>query len=245
MSTETETPSTPPVETPVEQPKTETPAATLLDDTPEETATPPAKSGEEKPAESAPAKTLLDDDEETPPAEEKPAEETPNAPSEEDMEKFRSGIKAIDLGDGVEWSDDTLKAMTPSLMELTGGDPKKANNLVKAYADFVQGESRKQLEAAEAFNNGLIKECQSRFGADIKKVAKLAREGGRAIFGDDLWKALKSTPAFANNPDVLERLAEHGRRIAEDGGAVKPKDGEPTPESEDLLHRMYRNVKVG
>lgn len=184
-------------------------------------------------------KTLLDDEDE-PAAEPKP--EDAQTPNDEAIDAFIKGIDATDLGDGVQWSDETLKAMAPSLMEITGGDAKKANGVVKAYAAHMQEQARKQTEAMEAFNDGLIKECQTRFGADLKKVAGLAREGGRAIFGDNLWSALKATPAFANNPDVLERLAEHGRRIREDNGAVATKTAEQKEEG-DLFKRMYGGIK--
>jgi hypothetical protein len=209
-----------------------------------DTSTPPAESGSEtqdaKDA-SSPSKTLLDD-------EDVAAEsETPesNAPSAEDIEAFCKGIDVTDLGDGVEWSDPTLKAIAPALMELTGNDPKKANGVVKAYATFVQEQARQQQEVAEAFTKGLVNECKARFGADLKKVAKFAREGGRAIFGDNLWSALKSTPAFANNPDVIERLADYGRRLAEDTGATKPTTGAKVGDEMDVLQRMYNHVNVG
>lgn len=211
--------------------------------TPAEPAEPAAKDAQ-TPAEPASTKTLLDDDD-AQPAAPSPGEQPAQGPSAEEIEKFCSGIKATDLGDGVTWSDDALKAMAPSLMQLTGGDPAKADGVVKAYSSFVQEQSRRQQEAAEAFNTGLIKECQQRFGSDLKKVARYAREGGLAIFGDSLWAALKSTPAFANNPDIIERLAEYGRRIAEDGGVAHPDDGAHAPTDEDVLHRMYGNVKVG
>lgn len=225
---------------------------------PADPATPPAPDGREdlvqpdpqpdpQPGETAPAdepkkaaKTLLDDEDE--PVSEPKAGETP-APDEDAVSAFIKGIEATDLGDGVQWSDETLKAMAPSLMELTGGDPGKANGVVRAYAAHLQEQARKHTEALEAFNDGLIKECQARFGADLKKVAGLAREGGRAIFGDDLWAALKGTPAFANNPDVLERLAEHGRRVREDNGAVQSKAAAPKEEG-DLFKRMYGNMKI-
>ena len=197
---------------------------------------------ERKPEERKPSRTLLDDEEE--PAKGEP-EAASGAPTAEDVEKFCKGIPATDLGDGVTWSDDTLRAMAPSLMELTGGDPSKANGVVKAYSSYMQELSRKQQEAAEAFNDGQLKECRKRFGDDLPKVAKAARVAGRAIFGDALWNALKATPEFANNPDVLERLAEHGRRISQDGGAVRPVDGTPSGDGGDVLHRMYGNVKVG
>lgn len=209
-----------------------------------DTSTPPAESGSEtqdaKDA-SSPSKTLLDDEDVT------GESETPeaNAPSAEDIEAFCKGIDVTDLGDGVEWSDPTLKAIAPALMELTGNDPKKANGVVKAYATFVQEQARQQQEAAEAFTKGLVNECKARFGADLKKVAKFAREGGRAIFGENIWSALKSTPAFANNPDIIEKLADYGRRLAEDTGATKPTAGTKANDEMDVLQRMYNHVNVG
>lgn len=209
-----------------------------------DTSTPPAESGSEtqdaKDA-SSPSKTLLDDEDVTGESETSEA----NAPSAEDIEAFCKGIDVTDLGDGVEWSDPTLKAIAPALMELTGNDPKKANGVVKAYATFVQEQVRQQQEAAEAFTKGLVNECKARFGADLKKVARFAREGGRAIFGENLWAALKSTPAFANNPDVIERLADYGRRLTEDTGVTSPTSGAEQADDQDVYHRLYKGVRVG
>lgn len=223
-----------------------TPATNAADDQTAQPAaenTPPASTAEpggDKPP-TTPTRTLLDDDEEAPPA----AADASSVPSEEDITKFCSGITAADLGDGVTWSDDALRAMAPSLMELTQGDPAKAEGVVKAYSEYMRSEAKRQQEAAEAFNDGLIRECKARFGADIKKVAKFAREGGREIFGDELWSALKATPAFANNPEVLDRLARHGRRIAADNGVEVPKVKPPAEEEGDVIHRLYGKVNVG
>lgn len=221
---------------PAEQPKT------LLDggDKPNG-----GEGGGKKPA---PGKSgsLLDDD--TPPAEQKPGEEggenAPAPPTEEQIAEFCKGIPALDMGDGVKWDDATLKAIAPSLMEMTGGDAKKAQPIVKAYADHMQKLAKAQAEAADAFNNGLIAECNKRFGADLKKIAGYAKKGGAAIFGDKIWNEMKTIPSFANNPDIMERLAEFGRRISTDGGRVATKDGDPAPGEGDVLHRMYGNVKV-
>lgn len=188
--------------------------------------------------------TLLDDD----PGTDGGGESQPPAPETQDpgsVEKYLEGIPALDLGDGVRWDDAALKAVAPELMSLTGGDPKKADGLVKAYAKHVQAQRKAASEQAEAFSKGLVEECRKRFGADLKLVARDARRGGRAIFGDGLWDALKGVPAFANNPDVLERLAAHGRTLDEDKGAAKPYGGAGGDVEGDVLHRMYGEIKVG
>ena len=172
------------------------------------------------------------------------AENKAEPPTEEQVAEFCKGIPALDMGDGVKWDDATLKAIAPSLMEVTGGDAKKAQPIVKAYAEHMQKLAKAQAEAADAFNNGLIAECNKRFGADLKKVAGYAKKGGAAIFGDKIWNEMKTIPSFANNPDIMERLAEFGRKIATDGGKVTTKDGDPAPGESDVLHRMYGNVKV-
>lgn len=191
-------------------------------------------------------KTLLEDDDS--PAEQKTGEEggenASTPPTEEQVAEFCKGIPALDMGDGVKWDDETLKAIAPSLMDITGGDAKKAQPLVKAYADHMQKLAKAQAEAADAFNNGLIAECNKRFGADLKKISGYAKKGGAAIFGEKIWNEMKTIPSFANNPDIMERLAEFGRKIATDGGRVATKDGDPAPGESDVLHRMYGNVKV-
>lgn len=208
---------------------------------PADPATPPADPATPPANDPPKLKSLLDDDDEpaNPPA--NPGE--PEKPTDEAIKAFVEGIPALDLGDGVKWHDAMLTAMAPSLMELTGGDPKKADNLVKAYASHAQAYAKAQAEAADAFNKGLIAECEKRFGADVKKIAALAKAGGRAIFGDTIWNEMKKTPAFANNPDIMERLAEFGRKIATDSGKVTPTASEPA-DGGDVLHRMYGKIKA-
>lgn len=178
-------------------------------------------------------KSLLDDADDTPA---NPAD--PGTPTDEAVKAFVEGIPALDLGDGVKWDDEMLTAMAPSLMELTGADPKKADGIVKAYAAHAQKIAKAQAEAADAFNNGLIQQCQERFGADLKKVAGYAKQGGLEVFGEKIWNEMKKIPAFANNPDIMDRLAAIGRKKATDGGKVVPKAAAPADRG-DLLHRMY------
>jgi hypothetical protein len=235
------TPPADPAATPPADPPPVPPASDPADpaDPPKD---PPAPADPRADPPPAQVKTLLDDDD--PPAEPKaddPAD--PAGPSDEDVQKFCEGIPALDMGDGVKWDDATLKAMAPSLMELTGNDPAKAHGVVKAYCEFAQRQAKAQMEAQDAFSRGLVAECQKRFGEDLKKVATLAKQGGLAIFGEQIWNEMKKVPAFANNPDIMERLAEAGRRYATDGGKVLPKGSEPA-EKGDVLHRLYGNVKV-
>ena len=201
------------------------PTSTPSEPTPTEPTTPPAKAARDI--------SLLDDDD--PPPADPP---TPPTPDDEKVKAFVEGIPALDMGDGVKWDDQMLKVMAPSLMELTGGDPKKADGLVKAYSSHMQSIMKAQAEAADAFNNGLIAQCKERFGEDFQKVVAYAKQGGRAVFGEKIWNEMKKTPAFVNNPDIMEKLAEIGRKSATDGGKVLPQGSTPG-ERGDLLHRMY------
>lgn len=230
-------PATPPANPPAEP---QTPPAEPVNP-PADPATPTTDSATPPVNDPPKLKSLLDDDDEPGKDPANPGE--PEKPTDEAIKAFVEGIPALDLGDGVKWDDAMLTAMAPSLMELTGGDPKKADNLVKAYASHAQAYAKAQAEAADAFNNGLIAECEKRFGADVKKVAALAKAGGRAIFGDTIWNEMKKTPAFANNPDIMERLAEFGRKIATDSGKVTPTASEPA-DGGDVLHRMYGKIKA-
>lgn len=168
----------------------------------------------------------------------------PAAPSPEEVDAFVRAIPSLDLGDGAQWDDATLRAMAPALMEVAGGDPKRADGVVRAYAGFVQERARLAQEAEDAFNDGLVKECARRFGDDLRKVAAYAARGGRAVFGDALWDEMKGVPQFANNPDIMERLAEIGRRATPDGGAVSPPGGRQPEAGGDVLHRMYGSLRV-
>lgn len=182
-------------------------------------------------------KSLLDDDDE-PPAN-KPTD--PAQPSAEDIDAWVKSVPALDLGDGVKWDDAALKAMAPSLMGL---EKDKADAVIKAYADYTKGIAKAQAEAADAFNNGLIAECKKRFGEDLKKVITLAKQGGVAVFGEKIWNEMKSVPAFANNPDIMERLVDIARKFATDSGKVAPKGAEGGSDKDDLLKRMYGGIKV-
>ncbi len=215
------------------------------DDRPADGAKDGAKDGGDgKAAAPAKPKSLLDDEPE------KPAEGAADgadkdgakpAPTEEEIAEWCRGVPALDLGDGVKWDDDALKAMAPSLMAL----PKEASGkVISAYAEYTKEVARRQAVAADAFNAGLIRQCEERFGADLRKVASYARKGGAAIFGDALWGQMKTVPQFANNPDVMERLAEYGRRIATDGGKVTPDEGRGGEDRSDVIKRMYGGVKV-
>lgn len=233
--TPTPTPTPTPNPTPTPEPKptpTPTPEPTPNPTpTPTPTPTPEPKKDDQQP----PKKTtsLLDDD--PLPGEPEP---TP-APSEEDVKKWTDGIKATDLGDGVKWDDEALGAMTPELMKLTGNDPKKAEGIVKAYTAYQQGVQNKIVEANEAYANELVEECKRRFGPDLNKTLAQAKAGGRHVFGDQLWNQLKSVKQFANNPDLIERLAVFGRQVTPDTGAVPNKDGKAQPAARDWREGMY------
>lgn len=231
--------TTPPAEpaTPPSEPAT--PPANPPSNPPSEPTTPPAEPATPPSEPTAPKKlkSLLDDDDE-PPANE-PTD--PTQPSAEDIDAWVKSVPALDLGDGVTWDDAALKAMAPSLMGL---EKDKADAVIKAYADYTKGIAKAQAEAADAFNNGLIAECKKRFGEDLKKVTTLAKQGGVAVFGEKLWKEMKSVPAFANNPDIMERLVDIARKFATDGGKVAPNGAEGGSDKDDLLKRMYGKIKV-
>ena len=231
--------TTPPAEpaTPPSEPAT--PPANPPSNPPSEPTTPPAEPATPPSEPTAPKKlkSLLDDDDE-PPANE-PTD--PAQPSAEDIDAWVKSVPALDLGDGVTWDDAALKAMAPSLMGL---EKDKADAVIKAYADYTKGIAKAQAEAADAFNYGLIAECKKRFGEDLRKVTTLAKQGGVAVFGEKLWKEMKSVPAFANNPDIMERLADIARKFATDGGKVAPNGAEGGSDKDDLLKRMYGKIKV-
>lgn len=188
--------------------------------------------------------SLLDDDEE--PTHEKKEDEgaadegANKVPTEEEIDAWCKSVPELDLGDGVKWDNAVLKAMAPSLMGLK---KEESGRVIKAYAEYTKAQAKAQAEAADGFNNGLIKQCQERFGEDLPKVAQLAKSGGREVFGDKIWNEMKKIAAFANNPDILEKLAAVGQRVATDRGKVIPKgsEGSDAPKG-DILHRMYGNI---
>lgn len=147
------------------------------------------------------------------------------APSEEAVAEWKKGVKAFDLGDGVEYDDELVEKIAPALMKLTGGDPSKAEAVVKAYTEYALGLNRKAVENEEAFNSQLVTACRERWGKDLGRVARLADAGGRNIFGDKLWNEIRSVRQFANNPDIMERLAAFGRGASGDRGVVTDKGG--------------------
>ena len=165
---------------------------------------------------------LLDD----PEGEEAPkGGEEAKPPTDEEQKAFRESIKAIDLGEGVKWDDPSLDAMTPELMKLTGNDPKKAEGIIKAYTAHQQAQVKAMQEAQDKFLNGLVGECKKRFGDDLGRMCELAKAGGKRIFGDEIWNVMRKEPSFANNPDIIEKLAAFGRSEKDDPGvtAAQPK----------------------
>ena len=165
--------------------------------------------------------------------------EEPKPPTEDEQKAYRESIKTIDLGDGVKWDDPSLEAMTPELMRLTGNDPKKAEGIVKAYTDFQRKQVAAQQERSEQFLSGLVDQCRERFGDDLQKICALAKAGGRKIFGDELWNVMRQERAFANNPDIIERLAAFGRSAQDDKGVVKKEVKPAVAGSGDWRTNMY------
>ena len=199
------------------------------------------------PANDPPKKTeqavnLMDDETGGETAKKEPGAEESKPPTDEEQKTFREAIKTIDIGEGVKWDDPALSAMTPELMKISGGDPKKAEGIVKAYTAYQQEQVRQFNEANDKFLNGLVEQCKQRFGSDLKQVCALAKEGGRRIFGDDLWNVMKKERAFANNPDIIEKLAAFGRSTKDDPGATKKETG-TTGRSSDWRENMYGGAK--
>lgn len=199
------------------------------------------------PANDPPKKTeqavnLMDDETGGEPEKKESGAEEPKPPTDEEQKTFREAIKTIDIGEGVKWDDPALSAMTPELMKISGGDPKKAEGIVKAYTAYQQEQVRQFNEANDKFLNGLVEQCKQRFGSDLKQVCALAKEGGRRIFGDYLWNVMKKERAFANNPDIIEKLAAFGRSTKDDPGATKKETG-TTGRSSDWRENMYGGAK--
>lgn len=239
MEVEKTTTTTPPAET-VEKPTTTTPPAKTVE---EPTTPPPAETVEEPTTTPPPAAekpvNLLDDEpeggEEPGGGEEEPTKD--GEPTEDEIKAFKDSLAALDLGDGVKFDDAAFDAFAPELMKLCGGDGKKAEGLVKAYTEFTLKREQAMQANEDAFTGELVKMSRERFGNDLKKVLADARRGGAAFFGEKIWADMRQIPTFANNPDIIERLALYGRKIAEDTGATAPKA--KAPEDTDLYHRMY------
>ncbi len=194
-----------------------------------------------KPADAAekPVRNLLDDEPEG--GGEKSAD-AGAAPDAESVKAWTAGIKATDLGDGVKWDDPLLDAMAPELMKMSGGDPKKAEGVVKAFTDYRRAVAKRMAEGAAEIDRQNISACEAEFGQDLKKVVKLAREGGRIAFGD-LWDVVRQERRVCNHPAFIRQMARIAQRFATDTGHVAPKEGAGDGEVGDVLHRMYKDVR--
>ncbi len=194
-----------------------------------------------KPAGAAekPVRNLLDDEPEE--GGEKPGG-AEGAPDAEAVRTWTAGIKATDLGDGVKWDDPLLDAMAPELMKMSGGDPKKAEGVVKAFTDYQRGVAKKMAESAAEIDRQNVTACEAEFGQDLKKVVRLAREGGRIAFGD-LWDVVRQERRVCNHPAFIRQMARIAQRFATDTGHVAPKEGAGDGEVGDVLHRMYKDVR--
>lgn len=186
-----------------------------------------------------PVRNLLDDEPEGGEAAAADAAEKPDA---EAVKTWTAGIKATDLGDGVKWDDPLLDAMAPELMKMSGGDPKKAEGVVKAFTDYQRAVAKRMAEGAAEIDRQNISACEAEFGQDLKKVVKLAREGGRIAFGD-LWDVVRQERRVCNHPAFIRQMARIAQRFATDTGHVAPKEGAGDGEVGDVLHRMYKDVR--
>ncbi len=186
-------------------------------------------------------KNLLGDE---PEEKDQPEAAADTPPTEEAVKAWTDGIKAIDLGDGVKFDDPLLSAMTPELMKMSGGDPKKAEGVVKAFTAYRQGVVKKLAERDAAIDSANITACEKEFGPDIRKVIALAKEGGRIAFGEELWNVVRQERKVCNNPRFIRQMAWIAKRFSTDTGRVVPKDGTGGEERGDVLHRMYGGVKV-
>ncbi len=218
----------------------ETKVAPEAKDTPTPTTDSPTKDSAAKTApEAKTATTSLLDEAKTEPEAKTADENAPTPPNEEEVKKFTEGVKAIDLGDGVTWDEPALQAMTPALMKLTGGDPAKAEEVIKSYTAYKQAEINKVEEANQAYATALVAECKNRFGADLQKVCDFAKIGAEHVFGTELWKQLRTVPQFCNNPDIIERFAAIGKTVKPDTGAVLPPAGKAQAAPRDWREGMY------
>lgn len=202
----------------------------------------PAKEPEQK--EPEPVKTLLDDDDEEKDGQNdgEKKEEEQKEPDQQSVDDFKMQIKeVVKLPDGVEYDDEALNAMAAPLMELTGGDPKKADRVIKAYTDFRRKESNAQIEEQNRYAKALSEECTKRFGKDIKIFSKDAREGGFKVFGNDLWNVLRHIPQIGNNPDMIERLAMINRKLSSDPAVVQKEQQQPAGTS-GWVSSMYGGI---
>ena len=165
-----------------------------------------------------------------------------DVPSDEVIANFRSSINSLSGDLGID--EDGVKDLLPELYRLSGGDAAKAERLVQKYGSVVKnGLDRVRAKDSE-FNRQLVDSARSRFGSELPKVVKFANIGGRDIFGDELWSVFRKIPAFANNPDVLERLARRGRIVEEDNGVYRGGQNQSTGDQSDVIHRMYGGMKV-
>ena len=231
--------STPPPSTP--PPSTPPPAAPppSAPPAPPPGATTPAPPSTPPPSGSAPATppaisdtNLLAD--EGAPAGTPPAPTAP--PAEITPEAVTAFVDSIDLKFKVEGIDRefvadkaAVAAVAPHLMKL-GATKEQVAEIVK---DLSVHEFAKQAAMAKRdgeFVRSMIAKTKEVFGADLPAYIDHARRGGKALFGEQLWKELVSVPAFGTDHRIIAALAKHGRSVAPDKGTGGGGGGGASPD---------------
>lgn len=112
-----------------------------------------------------------------------------------------------------------LQSVLPELLKIA---PTATKEQVAALARAGAAHQFKQFQAAAAQDQavmaGMVAKVKETFGADLPTVLSLAKRGGAAFFGQELWSELATVPAFSNDHRVIAALAQFGRSIAADRG---------------------------
>jgi uncharacterized protein YeaC (DUF1315 family) len=202
------TPATPPATPPAAPPAA--PATPPAPSTPPAAATPPAQ----PPATGEPVSLLAGDD----------ATATPEpAIAPEVLEQL---LAAVDLKFKPEGSDqeieldrDGLKAVLPEILKLNPKATKEqVSAIAKANAAYQVAQMKAENERNKVVMGQMVAKTKETFGNDLPAVVGLAKKGGSALFGKELWAELAAVPAFSNDHRVIAALAHFGRSISPDRG---------------------------
>lgn len=146
------------------------------------------------------------------------------APAEVTPETIDAFVNDIDLKvkpDGfdkeIEGDREALKAVAPILMKL-GASKEQVAELNKALVAHQSKQVLAQSKQEQELITGIISKTKEKFGADLPQVIEVARKGGLAFFGAELWNQLSTIPSFSSDHRVIEALYRFGKSFKPDTG---------------------------
>ena len=167
------------------------------------------------PVDTPPVGSLMGDDE-TPPAD--------TTPASVDVDAFLAEAMPEDAIIGKDESGNELKLtvadaklLAPALAEM-GISGEQGKGVFAAIRAFEGAKMSREIKQRNSEVAALAEATKTELGADLSRFVTEAKAGGEALFGAEVWKELRTIPAFCNDVRIVKALAAHGRSVGSDTG---------------------------